>query len=210
MCVGYLSRLLTGSLVLCLLAQLPDSLVFGQEVLLLSHFLPIGPLVERLPARTGEGKGAGSRVNQESVVGRRQCLQITCARKVPSGRQTYPLSTRKESLHVLPFLFKWNLLKTEDKWINTHTHTHVHARTYKKNSDHLFTGLSASSSFRIDFPSISAGISTPAMSSRVGARSIFRTMWGLLRGEKRRSIGLIWVRRDLKHEVPLNQMDPLT
>lgn len=47
---------------------------------------------------------------------------------------------------------------------------------------HLLTGLSVSSSLRIDLPSISAGISIPAMSSRVGAKSMFKTMCGLLQG----------------------------
>lgn len=41
---------------------------------------------------------------------------------------------------------------------------------------HLLTGLSVSSSFRMDLPSISAGMSIPAMSRRVGAKSMFNTM----------------------------------
>lgn len=56
----------------------------------------------------------------------------------------------------------------------------LNARTLlKKNPEvgvHLLTGLSASSSLRMDLPSISAGISIPAMSSRVGAKSMFNTM----------------------------------
>lgn len=42
------------------------------------------------------------------------------------------------------------------------------------------TGRSVSSSLRTDLPSISAGISIPAMSSRVGAKSMFNTMCGFL------------------------------
>lgn len=42
------------------------------------------------------------------------------------------------------------------------------------------TGRSVSSSLRTDLPSISAGISIPAMSSTVGAKSIFNTMCGFL------------------------------
>lgn len=34
---------------------------------------------------------------------------------------------------------------------------------------------------RMDFPSISEGMSSPAMSRMVGARSMLRTMWGFLR-----------------------------
>lgn len=45
---------------------------------------------------------------------------------------------------------------------------------------YLLTGRSVASSFKMDLPSISAGMSRPAMSSRVGARSTFKTMWGLL------------------------------
>lgn len=45
---------------------------------------------------------------------------------------------------------------------------------------HRFMGLSVSSSFRMDFPSISEGMSSPAMSRMVGARSMLRTMWGFL------------------------------
>lgn len=40
----------------------------------------------------------------------------------------------------------------------------------------LLTGLSVSSSLRMDLPSISAGMSIPAMSSSVGARSMLSTM----------------------------------
>lgn len=43
-------------------------------------------------------------------------------------------------------------------------------------SEYLLTGLSFSNSLRMDLPSMSKGISTPAMSSKVGARSMFRTM----------------------------------
>lgn len=53
------------------------------------------------------------------------------------------------------------------------------AKIVSKTADegvHLLTGLSVSSSLRIDLPSISAGISTPAMSSRVGAKSTFNTI----------------------------------
>lgn len=32
----------------------------------------------------------------------------------------------------------------------------------------------------MDFPSMSAGMSSPAISSMVGARSMLRTMWGFL------------------------------
>lgn len=45
---------------------------------------------------------------------------------------------------------------------------------------HLFPGLSKSRSFRTDLPSISGGVSSPAISRIVGARSIFRTIWGTL------------------------------
>lgn len=41
---------------------------------------------------------------------------------------------------------------------------------------YLFTGLSESRSFRMDLPSISDGISNPAISRIVGARSMFNTM----------------------------------
>lgn len=45
---------------------------------------------------------------------------------------------------------------------------------------HRFTGRSVSSSFRMDLPSMSVGMSRPAMSRMVGARSMLRTMWGFL------------------------------
>lgn len=45
---------------------------------------------------------------------------------------------------------------------------------------HRFTGRSVSSNLRMDFPSISEGMSRPAMSRMVGARSMLRTMWGFL------------------------------
>lgn len=49
----YLSDLLAGRLVLGSLAQVFDPLVFGQEVLLLRHFLPsLHPLVQQLPEET--------------------------------------------------------------------------------------------------------------------------------------------------------------
>lgn len=48
-------------------------------------------------------------------------------------------------------------------------------------SPHRFAGRSVSSSLRMDFPSISEGMSSPAMSRMVGARSMLRTMWGFLR-----------------------------
>lgn len=49
-----------------------------------------------------------------------------------------------------------------------------------KSETHLFPGLSKSRSFRTDLPSISGGVSSPAISRIVGARSIFRTIWGTL------------------------------
>jgi hypothetical protein len=45
---------------------------------------------------------------------------------------------------------------------------------------HRFTGRSVSSSLRMDFPSMSAGMSRPAISRMVGARSMLRTMCGFL------------------------------
>lgn len=41
---------------------------------------------------------------------------------------------------------------------------------------HRFIGRSESSNLRMDFPSMSAGMSSPAISSMVGARSMLRTM----------------------------------
>ena len=55
----YLSRLLTGGLVLRLLTQLPDPLVFGKEVLLLIHVLAVRPLVHWLPAHEREQHSEG-------------------------------------------------------------------------------------------------------------------------------------------------------
>jgi len=52
---------------------------------------------------------------------------------------------------------------------------HIHFYTHTLLS-YLFTGLSESRSFRIDLPSISEGISNPAISRIVGARSIFNTI----------------------------------
>lgn len=55
----------------------------------------------------------------------------------------------------------------------------VKPRTFRKTRNacvHLLTGLSVSSNLRIDLPSISAGMSIPAMSNRVGAKSMFRTI----------------------------------
>lgn len=46
----------------------------------------------------------------------------------------------------------------------------------KRAGTHLFPGLSRSRSFRTDLPSISGGVSSPAISRIVGARSIFRTI----------------------------------
>lgn len=45
----YLSGLLTGRLVLGSLTEVFYSFVFGQEVLLLRHFLPLDALVQQLP-----------------------------------------------------------------------------------------------------------------------------------------------------------------
>lgn len=45
---------------------------------------------------------------------------------------------------------------------------------------HLLAGLSVSSRVSIDFPSMSGGVSRPAMSRMVGARSMLRTICGLL------------------------------
>lgn len=83
--VRYLSWLLAGSLVLCLLAQVLHSLVFRQEVLLLRHFFPIGSLVWRLPERTG--KRLTWRLflptkNKKSEDTRRQCLEWKHVSKV--------------------------------------------------------------------------------------------------------------------------------
>lgn len=58
-------------------------------------------------------------------------------------------------------------------------------RTCPASPPHRFTGRSMSSSLRMDFPSMSEGMSRPAMSRMVGARSMLRTMWGFL-GEPQR------------------------
>lgn len=50
--VLYLSSLLTGRLVLGSLTEVFYSLVFGQEVLLLRHFLSLDTLVQQLPVNT--------------------------------------------------------------------------------------------------------------------------------------------------------------
>lgn len=47
--LGYLSNLLAGRLVLGSLAEVFDSLVFGQEVFLLRHFLSLNSLVQQFP-----------------------------------------------------------------------------------------------------------------------------------------------------------------
>lgn len=54
---------------------------------------------------------------------------------------------------------------------------------------HRFTGRSMSNSLRIDFPSMSAGMSRPAMSRMVGAKSMLRTMWGFLRRQGEQGLG---------------------
>ena len=56
-------------------------------------------------------------------------------------------------------------------------------------SPHRFAGRSVSRSLRMDFPSISEGMSSPAMSRMVGARSMLRTMWGFLREAGREGLG---------------------
>lgn len=53
---------------------------------------------------------------------------------------------------------------------------------------YLFTGLSESSSLRMDLPSISGGISNPAISRIVGARSIFNTIWGFLKKNRTKQL----------------------
>lgn len=45
----------------------------------------------------------------------------------------------------------------------------------------LLPVLSCSSSLRMDFPSMSGGVSNPAMWRIVGARSMFSTRWGFLK-----------------------------
>lgn len=45
----------------------------------------------------------------------------------------------------------------------------------------LLPVLSCSSSLRMDFPSMSGGVSSPAMWRIVGARSMFSTRWGFLK-----------------------------
>lgn len=50
----YLSGLLAGRLVLGSLTQVFDPLAFGQEVLLLGHFLAFDNLVEQLPVKAHE------------------------------------------------------------------------------------------------------------------------------------------------------------
>lgn len=52
MCFCYLSGLLAGRLVLGSLTQVFDSLVFGQEVLLLRNLLRLHLLVQQLPVKT--------------------------------------------------------------------------------------------------------------------------------------------------------------
>lgn len=103
--IKYLSRLLAWGLVLCSLAQVLHPLVFWQEILLLGHFLPISSLVQRLPERTGKdvhnNRGHGEGRHQKTMSGMR-----TAKRSI---NKTYPRSTKKESLHILPFLFNWNL-----------------------------------------------------------------------------------------------------
>lgn len=46
---------------------------------------------------------------------------------------------------------------------------------------YLLPVRSCSSSLRMDFPSMSGGVSRPAMWRMVGARSMFSTMWGFLK-----------------------------
>lgn len=55
-CLRHLSSLLTRCLVLGSLTQILHSLVFGQEVLLLSHLLSIHPLVQQLPIDRTRGR----------------------------------------------------------------------------------------------------------------------------------------------------------
>lgn len=59
-------------------------------------------------------------------------------------------------------------------------HTQIHTET-QTSFLYLLTGLSESSSFRMDLPSMSGGMSKPAISRIVGARSMFNTMWGFLK-----------------------------
>lgn len=49
---------------------------------------------------------------------------------------------------------------------------------------HLLPGFSRSRSLRTDLPSTSGGVSSPAMSRMVGARSMFRTICGTLQRDK--------------------------
>lgn len=109
--VRYLSWLLAGRLVLCFLAQVLHPLVFWQKVLLLGHFLPISSLVWRLPKRAGKHMHFSSTNQRQGVCHQKTednawTENMSCKRSI---NKTYPLSTRKESLHVLLFLFNWNL-----------------------------------------------------------------------------------------------------
>lgn len=108
--VRYLSWLLARGLVLCFLAKVLHPLVFWQEILLLGHFLPISSLVWRLPERTG--KHINKPKTRSLMSPEDNAWNENMSRK-RSINKTYPLSTRKESLHVLPFLFNWNL---ENDW----------------------------------------------------------------------------------------------
>lgn len=110
--VRYLSRLLAGRLILCFLAKVLHTLVFWQEVLLLGHFLPISSLVRRLPERAGKGtrqKFLSTNRRRGSLMSAEDNAWNEKISRKRSINKTYPLSTRKESLHVLPFLFNWNL-----------------------------------------------------------------------------------------------------
>lgn len=111
-------------------------------------------------------------------------------------------------------------------------HYQFNAKIVSKTADedvHLLTGLSVSSSLRIDLPSISAGISTPAMSSIVGAKSTFNTICELLQGSKNKmaffnviyqkghsDINLsyiamhIYMQTDNTHMAPCSTLGPLT
>ena len=118
----YLSGLLTGGLVLCLLTQLPDPLVFGQEVLLLIHVLAVRPLVQWLPAHEQDREGDVAGMMSQLLPVYYRChpmgdgvLKEKCLQGKGQSIEAHPRSTRKESRHVFVFLLNWNLTIRGDR-----------------------------------------------------------------------------------------------
>lgn len=103
--LSYLTDLFTWRLVLCALAQVFNTLVFGQVVLLLGHiFLVIQYFMQQFPVTREEKKNLNKHLltfhtKNPELSG---CFQTSFV-------LTHPLSTRNESLHTFPFLLSWNL-----------------------------------------------------------------------------------------------------